>query len=54
MKCPKCGTEIKDEGRAKGGRKSRRTISAEEQAKMQEARKLNKERENEQAEHNQD
>lgn len=40
MICPKCGTEIKDEGRAKGGRKSRRTISAEEQAKMQEARKI--------------
>jgi sarcosine oxidase delta subunit len=54
MKCPNCGKTFKDEGRAKGGRKSRRTISAEQQEKMQEARKLKKERKNEQAEHNQD
>ena len=42
MKCPYCKKEFKDEGRAKGGRTSRRKISAEQQAKMQEARKIKK------------
>jgi len=42
MKCPYCKKEFKDEGRAKGGRTSRRTISAEAQAKMQEARNKKK------------
>jgi uncharacterized C2H2 Zn-finger protein len=40
MKCPSCGKIFKDEGRAKGGRKSRRTISADQQKEMQEARKI--------------
>jgi len=44
MKCPKCGKEIPDDElakhlAAKGGRKSKRTISAEDQKKMQDARK---------------
>ena len=38
MRCPKCGHEWKDEGRAKGGRASRRTITTEQQARMQAAR----------------
>jgi len=42
MRCPKCGHEYKDEGRAKGGRASRRTITLEQQARMQAARKRRK------------
>jgi len=38
MNCPKCGHEWTDEGRAKGGRASRRTITPEQQARMQAAR----------------
>lgn len=39
MKCPKCGHEWKDEGRSKGGKSSKRSITPEQQAKMQAARK---------------
>jgi hypothetical protein len=42
MRCPKCKYEWKDEGRAKGGRTSRRTITPEQQARMQAARKQRK------------
>jgi len=42
MKCPVCKNVFKDEGRSKGGQKSRRTISPEDQAKMQAARKAKK------------
>jgi hypothetical protein len=42
MRCPKCGHEWRDEGRAKGGRASRRTITPEQQARMQAARKRRK------------
>jgi len=42
VKCPACGHEFKDEGRAKGGRASRRTITPEQQARMQAARKRRK------------
>lgn len=42
MRCPHCGHEFKDEGRAKGGRASRRTITPEQQARMQAARKRRK------------
>ncbi len=38
--CPHCGKEFKAENQAKGGRKSKRTISPEDQAKLQEARRL--------------
>jgi hypothetical protein len=41
IRCPKCGHEWKDEGRAKGGRASRRTITPEQQARMQAARNKN-------------
>ena len=39
MKCPHCGKTFKDDGRSKGGQKSKRTITPEAQAKMQAARK---------------
>ena len=42
MKCPHCGQNFKDDGRAKGGRASRRTITPEQQALMQAARKRRK------------
>ena len=42
MHCPKCGHEWTDEGRAKGGRASRRAITTEQQARMQAARKRRK------------
>jgi len=42
MRCPNCGHEFKDEGRARGGRASRRTITPEQQARMQAARKRRK------------
>jgi len=42
MRCPACKHEFKDEGRAKGGRVSRRTITPEQQAKMQAGRKAKK------------
>jgi len=45
MKCPKCGWIFKDEGRAKGGKKSKRRITKEQQEKMQAARMAAKERE---------
>jgi hypothetical protein len=38
MKCPKCGTVFKDESRVKGGKKSKRKITPEQQEKMQAAR----------------
>lgn len=43
MKCPKCGHTWKDEGRAKGGQKSKRKILPEQQEKMQAGRKKKKE-----------
>jgi len=39
MKCPKCGHDFKAPGQAKGGQKSKRSITPEQQAKMQAARK---------------
>ena len=39
MKCPHCGKPIKDEGRSRGGSKSKREISPEDQRKMQRGRK---------------
>jgi hypothetical protein len=39
MKCPKCGHEWKDKRMVDGGKKSKRTITPEQQAKMQKARK---------------
>lgn len=39
MKCPKCDHVFKDEGRSAGGRKSKRKISPEAQAKMQAGKK---------------
>lgn len=47
MKCPHCGFEIKNTEAAKamgreGGKKSRRDITPEQQAKMQEAKKAKK------------
>ena len=42
MKCPKCNHVFEDEGRKKGGQKSKRKISPEAQAKMQAARKKSK------------
>jgi len=41
MKCPKCKHEFKDPARVKGGMVSRRTITKEQQAKMQAGRKSN-------------
>jgi hypothetical protein len=38
MKCPHCGMQYKDKGRAKGGKKSRRIITPEQQKVMQEMR----------------
>ena len=50
MKCPKCGHEwtprrksLAREMGAKGGSKSRRKITPEQQAKMQEARRRKRE-----------
>ena len=43
MICPKCKHEFKDPLRVKGGKKSKRTISVEQQAEMQEARKAKRE-----------
>tara|TARA_R110002020_G_C16238569_1_gene768954 strand:- start:1312 stop:1497 length:186 start_codon:yes stop_codon:yes gene_type:complete len=37
--CPHCGKEFKSVNQAKGGRKSKRTISPEDQNKMQDARR---------------
>jgi len=39
MICPNCKHEWKDEAKAAGGKKSRRRISPEAQAKMQAGRK---------------
>lgn len=39
MKCPKCGTTIKNPVSVKGGKKSKRKITPEQQAKMQAGRK---------------
>jgi hypothetical protein len=39
MKCPVCKHEFKDPGRVKGGMVSRRTITKDQQAKMQAGRK---------------
>jgi len=39
MKCPHCKKHFTDEGRAKGGRNSRRVITDAQQAKMQSARR---------------
>jgi sarcosine oxidase delta subunit len=45
--CPHCGKEFKSENQAKGGRKSKRTISPEDQAKLQEARRIAREKKKE-------
>lgn len=37
--CPHCGKQFKSEAQAKGGRTSKRKITPEQQAKLQEARK---------------
>ena len=37
-KCPKCGHKFTEKCRVKGGEKSRRKITPEQQEKMQEAR----------------
>lgn len=42
MKCPKCGHEWKDPARVKGGKKSKRTITPEQQAEMQRGKKRNR------------
>lgn len=42
MKCPKCGHEFKHHGAVKGGSKSKRAITPEQQEKMQAARKAAK------------
>lgn len=39
MKCPHCGKEIKNEISQKGGKKSRRKITPEQQEKMQQAKR---------------
>ena len=44
MKCPKCGHVQANPGSVKGGKKSRRVITDEEQEKMQAARRLAKEK----------
>lgn len=46
-KCPECGHTFKDEGRAKGGQKSKREITPGQQEKMQTSRKKKKEGKNE-------
>ena len=38
LKCPHCGGEFKDEGRAKGGRKARHTLDSEQAKRMAEKR----------------
>jgi len=42
MKCPLCKGEFKCEWGVKGGKKSKRTITEEQQRKMQEGRKHGK------------
>lgn len=44
MKCPHCGKEFKDPAKVAGGAKSKRKISPEEQAKLQEARRVAREK----------
>ena len=39
MKCPECGAEFKDPTKVKGGQKSKRTITPEQQETLQEARR---------------
>jgi len=43
MKCPNCGHTWKDKAKAEGGKKSKRNITPEAQAKMQEARRKKRE-----------
>lgn len=47
MKCPNCKFEWKDERMVKGGKNSKRVITPEDQAKMQEGRKKAKKERNE-------
>lgn len=42
--CPHCGKQFKSEAQAKGGSKSKRKITPEQQAKLQEARKASMEK----------
>jgi len=42
MICPKCKFKFKDYGRVKGGKKSKRAITPEQQKAMQSARGKNK------------
>jgi len=45
MKCPKCGNEFKDSTKVKGGKKSKRKITPEQQEKMQQAKREKRARE---------
>jgi predicted nucleic-acid-binding Zn-ribbon protein len=44
LKCPKCGCEIKNPIASAGGKKSKREITPAQQAKMQEAVSLARQR----------
>jgi len=44
MRCPHCGKEFKDPTKVAGGSKSKRKISPEQQAKLQEARRVAREK----------
>jgi hypothetical protein len=44
MKCPHCHKEFKDPTKVAGGSKSKRKISLEQQAKLQEARRVAREK----------
>ena len=44
MRCPHCGREFKDPTKVAGGSKSKRKISPEQQAKLQEARRVAREK----------
>jgi hypothetical protein len=44
LKCPKCGCEMKNPIALAGGKKSKREITPAQQAKMQEAVRLTRER----------
>jgi len=44
MRCPHCGKEFKDPTKVAGGSKSKRKITPEQQAKLQEARRVAREK----------
>lgn len=48
MKCPHCHKEFKDPTKVAGGSKSKRKISPEQQAKLQEARRVAREKKKDQ------